>query len=142
MSKVHFDENELMIMAMFEQDTAENTKKELEEVLPYVADDMAVRLLVEQMISKMENLPDEQFKNLELDLYRPDARKRRSVMSANLFMIYQINDLEKSRDYRCRPYEYQIENGFMVTSENYVLGYKASLIQGVTPGRFGNAWKS
>ena len=36
MSKVHFDENELMIMAMFEQDTAENTKKELEEVLPYV----------------------------------------------------------------------------------------------------------
>ena len=46
MSKVHFDENELMIMAMFEQDTAENTKKELEEVLPYVADDMAVRLLV------------------------------------------------------------------------------------------------
>lgn len=54
MSKVHFDENELMIMAMFEQDTAENTKKELEEVLPYVADDMAVRLLVEQVISKME----------------------------------------------------------------------------------------
>lgn len=43
MSKVHFDENELMIMAMFEQDTAENTKKELEEVLPYVADDMAVK---------------------------------------------------------------------------------------------------
>lgn len=72
MSKVHFDENELMIMAMFEQDTAENTKKELEEVLPYV-DDMAVRLLVEQVISKMENLPDKQFKNLELDLYRPDA---------------------------------------------------------------------
>lgn len=68
-----FDENELMIMAMFEQDTAENTKKELEEVLPYVADDMAVRLLVEQVISKMENLPDKQFKNLELDLYRPDA---------------------------------------------------------------------
>ena len=67
MSKVHFDENELMIMAMFEQDTAENTKKELEEVLPYVADDMAVRLLVEQVISKMENLPDKQFKNLELD---------------------------------------------------------------------------
>lgn len=47
----------------------------------------------------------------------------------------QINDLEKSRDYRCRPYEYQIENSFMVTSENYVLGYKASLIQGVTPGQ-------
>ena len=75
MSKVIFDENELMIMAMFEQDTAENTKKELTEVLPYVADDMAVRLLVEQVISKMENLTDEQFKSLELDLYRPDAQE-------------------------------------------------------------------
>lgn len=57
------------------------------------------------------------------------------MTSSNLFMIYQINDLEKSRDYRCRPYEYQIENGFMVTSENYILGYKASLVQGATPGK-------
>ena len=67
------DADEMMVMAMFKQDTAENTKKELEAVLPYVVDDMAVRLLVEQVISKMENLPDEQFMNLELDLYRPDA---------------------------------------------------------------------
>ena len=73
MSKMKFNADEMMVMAKFEQDTAENTKKELEAVLPYVVDDMAVRLLVEQVISKMENLPDEQFMNLELDLYRPDA---------------------------------------------------------------------
>ena len=73
MSKVKFNADEMMVMAMFKQDTAENTKKELEAVLPYVVDDMAVRLLVEQVISKMENLPDEQFMNLELDLYRSDA---------------------------------------------------------------------
>lgn len=73
MSKVKFNADEMMVMAMFKQDTAENTKEELEAVLPYVVDDMAVRLLVEQVISKMENLPDEQFMNLELDLYRPDA---------------------------------------------------------------------
>ena len=73
MSKVKFNADEMRVMAMFKQDTAENTKKELEAVLPYVVDDMAVRLLVEQVISKMENLPDEQFMNLELDLYRPDA---------------------------------------------------------------------
>jgi hypothetical protein len=72
-SKMKFNADEMMVMAMFEQNTAENTKKELEAVLPYVVDDMAVRLLVEQVISKMENLPDEQFMNLELDLYRPDA---------------------------------------------------------------------
>lgn len=79
MSKMKFNADEMMVMAMFEQDTAENTKKELEAVLPYVVDDMAVRLLVEQVISKMENLPDEQFKNLELDLYRPDAPEEEKV---------------------------------------------------------------
>lgn len=42
-------------------------------------------------------------------------------MSANLFMIYQINDLEKSRDYRCRPYEYQIENSFMMVILEQIL---------------------
>ena len=79
MSKMKFNADEMMVMAMFEQDTAENTKKELEAVLPYVVDDMAVRLLVEQVISKMENLPDEQFMNLELDLYRPDAPEEEKV---------------------------------------------------------------
>ena len=56
MSKMKFNADEMMVMAMFKQDTAENTKKELEAVLPYVVDDMAVRLLVEQVISKMENI--------------------------------------------------------------------------------------
>lgn len=73
MSKVIFDENELMVMAMFDQDTIEKTKVELKEVLPYVAGDTAVTLLVEQVVSKMEHLSDEQFKKLELDLYKPDA---------------------------------------------------------------------
>lgn len=73
MRNLIFEENELIVMAMFEQDTAEKTKKELVEVLPYVADDTAVRRLLEQVISKMANLSDTQFKNLELDLYRPDA---------------------------------------------------------------------
>ena len=73
MSKVKFNADEMMVMAMFKQDTAENTKKELEAVLPYVVDDMAVRLLVEQVISKMEKHPLSQFSNMELDLYRPDA---------------------------------------------------------------------
>ena len=34
MSKMKFNADEMMVMAMFEQDTAENTKKELEAVLP------------------------------------------------------------------------------------------------------------
>lgn len=66
--------------------------------------------------------------------YQLIERHRQGLGKPNLLYVKDLY-LEKSRDYRCRPYEYQIENSFMVTSENYVLGYKASLIQGVTPGQ-------
>ena len=31
-------------------------------------------------------------------------------MATDMFMIYQINDAEKNREYRCRSYAYQIEH--------------------------------
>ena len=40
-------------------------------------------------------------------------------MATDMFMIYQINDAEKNREYRCRSYAYQIEHGFMITADNY-----------------------
>ena len=40
-------------------------------------------------------------------------------MATDMFMIYQINDAEKNREYRCRSYTYQIEHGFMITADNY-----------------------
>lgn len=39
-------------------------------------------------------------------------------MATDMFMIYQINDAEKNREYRCRSYAYQIEHGFMITTDN------------------------
>lgn len=40
-------------------------------------------------------------------------------MTTDMFVIYQINDAEKNREYRCRSYAYQIEHGFMITTDNY-----------------------
>lgn len=50
-------------------------------------------------------------------------------MATDMFMIYQINDAEKNREYRCRSYAYQIEHGFMITTDNYEISYCAKASQ-------------
>lgn len=50
-------------------------------------------------------------------------------------LIYQINDAEKNREYRCRSYAYQIEHGFMITTDNYEISYCAKASQGLFPAK-------
>ena len=52
-------------------------------------------------------------------------------MSSDIFVIYQIDNSEKNREYRCRSYEYQIQHGFMVTADNYGTGYSGTATRGM-----------
>lgn len=56
-------------------------------------------------------------------------------MATDMFMIYQINDAEKNREYRCRSYAYQIEHGFMITTDNYEISYCGKASQGLVPAK-------
>lgn len=56
-------------------------------------------------------------------------------MATDMFMIYQINDAEKNREYRCRSYAYQIEHGFMITADNYEISYCGKASQGLVPAK-------
>ena len=42
-------------------------------------------------------------------------------MSSDVFVIYQIDNSEKNREYRCRSYEYQVQHGFMITADNLLM---------------------
>ena len=53
----------------------------------------------------------------------------------DIFVIYQINDAEKNREYRCRSYAYQIEHGFMITTDNYEISYCGKASQGLVPAK-------
>lgn len=71
-------------------------------------------------------------------------------MSSDIFVIYQIDNSEKNREYRCRSYEYQIQHGFMITADNYGTGYSGTATRGmgaeairkkmesINPDKFGN----
>ena len=56
-------------------------------------------------------------------------------MATDMFVIYQINDAEKNREYRCRSYAYQIEHGFMITTDNYETSYCGKASQGLIPAK-------
>ena len=73
MSKVHFDENELMIMAMFEQPTRTETMRYIEEVVPFVEDDVEVFSLVASTMKKMRSISDMDFSRLDLKPYLQDV---------------------------------------------------------------------
>ena len=69
MSNVRFDELELMLMAMFEQPTLNDTIQVLTEIQPLVAEDAEMAALVQQTIQKLN---EQQFKGLELEWHRPE----------------------------------------------------------------------
>ena len=52
-------------------------------------------------------------------------------MSSDVFVIYQIDNSEKNREYRCRSYEYQVQHGFMITADNYGTGYSGTATRGM-----------
>lgn len=53
MSKVKFNADEMMVMAMFEQPTRTETMRYIEEVVPFVEDDVEVFSLVASTMKKI-----------------------------------------------------------------------------------------
>ena len=77
MSNVRFNELELMLMAMFEQPTLKDTIQVLTEVQSLVTEDAEMAALVQQTISKMQHLNEQQFKGLGLMWYKPDEPNKK-----------------------------------------------------------------
>ena len=72
MMNVRFDELELMLVAMFEQKTLQDTIQTLTEVQQLVEEDAEMAVLVQQSIQKLQQLNEQQFKGLELEWYKPN----------------------------------------------------------------------
>ena len=73
MNNVRFDELELMLMAMFEQPTRTETMRYIEEVVPFVEDDVEVFSLVASTMKKMRSVSDMEFSRLDLKPYLQDV---------------------------------------------------------------------
>ena len=69
MSKMKFNADEMMVMAMFEQPTRTETMRYIEEVVPFVEDDVEVF----STMKKMRSISDMEFSELDLKQYLQDV---------------------------------------------------------------------
>lgn len=99
MKTVKFEENELMVMAIFaekiRQDTV-MTLKETLELLEETKEDVSDEEMIEivySLIEKLQQTEDKYFYALDLDSYLIAGRQRGMYMTINQFALYRVNKM-------------------------------------------------
>lgn len=69
---VRFDENEYLIMAMFEKENRQQTMREIRNVIHFIKEDAEMLALVNSTLEKMEHISDETFSEMDLEPYRQE----------------------------------------------------------------------
>lgn len=72
MIKVSFEQDEMLVMAMFDAGNRKHTLERIEEVVPYVQNDDEVLPLVVNTIEKMKRISDAEFHKLDLEPYKQE----------------------------------------------------------------------
>lgn len=75
MRKIQFEENEYLVMAMFEESNRLSTMEKIEEVVPFVEDDPEIYLLVMTTIEKLKCISDDDFKKMDLEPYKQETEE-------------------------------------------------------------------
>ena len=69
---VKFEENEYLVMAMFQMENRQQTMREIRREVPFLKDDAEMLSIVNSTLAKMEKLSDQEFDLLELEPYKQD----------------------------------------------------------------------
>lgn len=67
---MRFDENEYLIMAMFEKANRQQTMREIRGVIPFLKEDAEMLSLVNSTLDKMGHISDRDFLEMNLEPYR------------------------------------------------------------------------
>lgn len=69
---VRFDENEYLIMAMFEKGNRQQTMREIRGVLPFLKEEAEMLALVNSTLDKLGRISDRDFSEMDLESYRQE----------------------------------------------------------------------
>ena len=69
---VSFEENEYMMMAMFQKENRQQTMREIRSVIPFVKDDAEMLSLINSTLEKMEHISDQEFSGIDLESYKQE----------------------------------------------------------------------
>lgn len=70
---VKFEENEYLIMAMFQMENRQQTMREIRSAAPFLKDDAEMLSLVNSTLAKMNKLSDREFALLDLESYKQES---------------------------------------------------------------------
>lgn len=73
MRKVIFEQDEYLVMAMFDTGNCQQTMEKVQESLPYIKDDEELHKLVIETIEKMKRLSEEEYRAIDLEPYKQDG---------------------------------------------------------------------
>lgn len=66
---VRFEDNEYLIMAMFQKGNRQQTMREIRSAIPFVKEDAEMLSLVNSTLEKMECISDRDFDGMDLEPY-------------------------------------------------------------------------
>ena len=69
---IRLEENEYILMAMFQRDSRQETIDKIHSVIPYVSRDEEMLFLINSTLEKLWFLSDEAFLSLDLEPYRQE----------------------------------------------------------------------
>lgn len=69
---IRFDENEYLMMAMFEKGNRRQTMREIRSVIPFLKEDAEMLAFVNSILEKMERISDGDFSGINLEPYRQE----------------------------------------------------------------------
>lgn len=69
---VRFEENEMILMAMFQLESRRQTMEDICAIIPFIEEDAEMISLVNQTLEKMRVISDEDYLNLDLEAYQED----------------------------------------------------------------------
>lgn len=70
-----WEENEYILMAMFQKENRQKTMEEIRSVLPFIKDDEEMQALAEGTLEKMSHMTDGEFLSMDLEPYQMEAEE-------------------------------------------------------------------
>lgn len=65
-----WEENEYILMAMFQKESRQKTMEEIRSVHPFIKDDEEMQALVASTLEKMSHMTDVEFLSMDLEPYQ------------------------------------------------------------------------
>lgn len=70
-----WEENEYILMAIFQKENRQKTMEEIRSVLPFIKDDEEMQALAEGTLEKMSHMADREFLSMDLEPYQMEAEE-------------------------------------------------------------------